>query len=185
MTLNILDHFHEIAPLSEDARTAIARTAQIRQVKVFAYFLKKWDVCKEIAFVESGMLHAGYESERKRMTQHPRSICPFDMCVSFNSLTNRRPSIESILAVKNTTLLCFDPAKLLKIVFRYAAIRTIFLQYLAKEVIERDSLLLGCRDVNGEPENIAYRKMYEEYLQQLPDADLCALLGTMDLKRPI
>lgn len=109
----IIDFLNAFDILPDDVRVAIESISKHLEFPKKHILLKKGNVCQYLYYIEKGLARNYFEDEDKELT-NDISI-DGDLLVSFSSFISRKPSLETIELLEDTTLYAihFDDLQML------------------------------------------------------------------------
>lgn len=152
------------------------RVAQPKVLKKGDHFIFQGEVCREIGFVNSGLLRSYYYSEKGEDV----TTCFYfanTFLTAYSSLISGLPSVESIEAIADVQLISLSKASLNYLENSHAN----WLKF-SKVMAEREYLVLEKRNhmlqsKSAEAKYIDLLTNHSEYLKQIPLKYLASYLG--------
>ena len=89
-------------PLSENDRTVITELFHPHKIGKNDYWLKEGEVCRELAFVEKGLLRFYINDDGREITHYFAK--EGDFCCNYESLLNQSASRKNIMPIEQTSL---------------------------------------------------------------------------------
>jgi len=138
----------------------------VRNIDEGAYFLRNGKICKEIAFVEKGLLRLFYLNDGKEVTN---CFCKENtITTSYSSLVTQKESDIAIQAIEPSKLIVFSYDSLQKLYEK-----NLFWQQLGRLAVENELITMEChnRFLRDFSATERYKQILEEeneILQRVP-----------------
>lgn len=157
--IDLFKGFDEISPLSDSCRLALLDKFRERRILKRQAFLKAGHICRDLSFVESGLL-------RRYVVRNDKEIsCDFasagHLCIDPNSFFLQKPSVQVIRAINDSVLYMLDRTDYINICEAFPEFRILVDLYIRKNYLFGESLLLIFRTMRAE-------ERYEWMLQHYP-----------------
>jgi CRP-like cAMP-binding protein len=98
----LLAFLHQIFPLPEGLRAYLSVTLKSRTIARKDFLLLEGQVCREIYFIEQGLVRSFYTRGKRDVTAW--FMKEGDVVISINSFFGQRPSADNIQALEETTV---------------------------------------------------------------------------------
>jgi CRP/FNR family transcriptional regulator, anaerobic regulatory protein len=95
----LIDLFNAAGLFEKDAQTYIELNIQTRLIRKKEFFLKPGETCREILFVEKGLLRSYYEGAEKEITNW--FMQENQLVISVNSFFTQTPADEYVQAIED------------------------------------------------------------------------------------
>ena len=153
--------------ISEEAVDKLASILIRTDLKKNTIFLNEGEICKQIGYVEKGMIRQFYFKNKKDLTEH--FACEHSIFICIESFLRQRPARLMVEALENTVLYGIPHDPLLKLASENYEIEVIYRGLL------EDSLILSQRKTDSfrfETANERYNRLLKEHPEIIQRAPL-------------
>ncbi len=166
----------EFGFLNEKTLAFLDEHVEVRQLKKGSFFVQTNQQCKEIAFVNRGMLRSYYITESGE---------DFTYCVSFegefmtaySSYISGKPSIEHIQALVDTELYVIQKSLLEEESKKNHAVTHVMRHFAEQYILELEHRLLSHQKENATSRYEYILENHPKYLSEIPLQHLASYLG--------
>jgi CRP-like cAMP-binding protein len=106
--LKLRKMFSQYVQIPEKEWKAVKPYVQFLKIKKGEYFIKEGQVCKQVGFLNEGVLRVYYMVDGKEMTSYFNSGHRNPIVSAFYSFLSTQPSLESIHALEDSELIVID-----------------------------------------------------------------------------
>lgn len=168
--------FRGFGIFTEQEITQVVQLFTIRKLSKGDYFVREYERCSEVAFIQSGIFRSYYTTPNGDDITYCFRF-PYDLMAAYSSFITGSPSVETIQAIAPTELYVIQKNKLDELVHE----KPIWTQFL-KIIAEQQYLELERRVFQLQKETAAQRyasllKNQPQFIQQIPLHYLASYLG--------
>lgn len=164
-----------VFPLSEAEIDGARPLFKYRFLPRGSYFLRRGEVCKEIAFIEDGLLRAWYlvgDKEITRTVDHEG-----EFCTAIASFIRQEPSEQSIEALVDTKVWCISHADLESLYQRFPGWQTLGRKIFEQLYINLEKRVITLLSTNARERYLRLLQEEPHIVQQVPLKYLASILG--------
>jgi CRP/FNR family transcriptional regulator, anaerobic regulatory protein len=153
----LLAFLHQIFPLPEGLRAYLSVTLKSRTIARKDFLLLEGQVCREIYFIEQGLVRSFYTRGKRDVTAW--FMKEGDVVISINSFFGQRPSADNIQALEETTVQYVS----------YEELEYMYRQFLTFNVNGRKVLTHYYLQSEARATSMRAKERYEWLLDNQPD----------------
>jgi len=175
----LLLFLNSISSLSDDLKSYLSYVIKTRQIAKKEYLLKAGHVCRNICFVESGLLRCFYINGETE-------VCSWfmkegDIIISIESFYQQKESYESIQALEDCTLFYIEYAELSYIYRNFPEFNTTG-RLLTEKYYQLWAQQLYALRMKQAPDRYAWlMEQYPELILRVPAKYLASYLGITEV----
>ena len=166
---------NEIKPLSTELEVALLKNFQEREIKKGTILLHEGDICKQLWFLENGLLRSYHDIGDKEATS--RIMFTGHIVISAGSFFTQTPALESIEALTDCTLATLSFLSLQEIYKKFPEFnyhtRLITEQYFYKQELR----LYMLRKHDAVAKYSYFLENYSTYLKDIPQKYIASFLS--------
>lgn len=175
----LLQFLHSIHALSPALLAHLRLITRVKTISRKEFLLKAGHVCRQICFVEKGLLRSFYLKNEQEISS--RFMREGEVIVSLSSFFRQLPSDECIQALEDCELLCMDYTDLQYTCRHFPEFHQ-FTRVLTEQYFQRNEQMLYALRLQRSHERYAYLMEQHPYLiQRVPSKYLASYLGITDV----
>lgn len=170
------DYLRAFQILTEEEIEAFIQICKKRQLNKSDFLIKEAEVCREVAFVTSGILRSFYVSDKGEETTYC-IMFPNNLITAYSSFITGLPTPENIQAITPVELLVIPKDKIDKLV-EASPNWVKFLKLMAEQqYIELEKRVFQLQKNNAIQRYSDLLSNYPHYIQQIPLQYLASYIG--------
>ncbi len=165
----------EVSPLSGREIDAARPLFHYRFLPKGTRYLKRGEVCREIAFIERGLLRAWYligDKEITRTVDHEG-----EFCTAIASFIRQEPSEQTIEALTEAEVWCISYHDLNSLYMRFPKWQELGRKFFEKLYINLEKRVITLLSTNARERYLRLLQQEPEVVQQVPLKYLAGILG--------
>ncbi|MDQ3844678.1 MAG: Crp/Fnr family transcriptional regulator [Bacteroidota bacterium] len=171
----LIDYLNAIHPLSPELQEHLLQILKTRKLHKKEYLLKAGHICRNICFIQSGLLRCFYSIDNKEVNSW--FMKEGDIIVSVESFFDQKASYESIQALEETQLFCIEHAQLEHIYHTYPEFNYVARVLLQKYYKQSEQRLYSLRMKRSQERYDYLMKHFPELILRVPAKHLATYIG--------
>jgi CRP-like cAMP-binding protein len=165
------------APLSGEAETAWATLLHPKTYKKGEDFVREGQRPKKVAFVVKGLFSQYYTADNGDLIT--KYFFPEErLAASVSAMLSNTPSLFTITALENSSVLEYDFIEFKKLVARYADIAAFYIRYIELHwIIDKEPLEISLRADTARTRYDEFLKKYPTLVKRLKKHHIASFLG--------
>ncbi|MEO5998961.1 MAG: Crp/Fnr family transcriptional regulator [Chitinophagaceae bacterium] len=173
--LDLLQSLNSISPLSDELQDHLSEKLKLIFLPKKAFLLKQGKVCKNIWFINKGIIRCFYIKEDKEISSW--FMKEGDVIISVESYFKQQPSKENIQAIEDCELFCISYDELQVVYAKYPEFNFIARILTEKYYTLSEQRLFSLRMQRANERYAYLMSHYPEIIQRVPSTFIASYLG--------
>ncbi len=175
---NLIEFLHSIYPLTDELKHHLLTILKVSDLPKKSFFLKQGQICRNIGFVEKGLLRCFYE-------RHEKEVCSWfmkegDVIISVESFFKQVTSYENIQALEDCSIHYIGYDELQYIYHHFSEFNYIGRILTERYYTQSEQRLYAIRMQKTLERYGHLIETYPEYIQRIPSKYIASYLGVSE-----
>lgn len=172
----VIHYFQQFNILTNEDLEGIEQYYTVKKIAKSEFWIEDGQICKEVAFVISGILRSFYTSSEGE--EHTYCITfPDNMMTAYTSFIREIPSIENIQAITDVEVLIISKEDIDKLAAKNINWMTILKMIAEEQYIELENRIFQLQRDSATTRYLQLLENKPAYIQQIPLHYLASYLG--------
>lgn len=171
----LINQLSQITPVSLEAKAELVNLITKKTVAKNSYLLKAGQTCRNLYFLEKGLLRGVTNQNGKDITTW--FACSHELVTSMDSFTAQEPSKESIEAIEDSQLYCLSYLDLQTLFNKFSEFNFIGRQLMEKNYIQLEQRTASLQFQTATDRYLNLINQSPQLLQQVPLGMIASYLG--------
>jgi CRP/FNR family transcriptional regulator, anaerobic regulatory protein len=174
----LINYLNTIYPLSDGLKYHLTQKLKVKEVPKKTLLLKAGHICRNIYFVQKGLLRSYYKKDTKDVSAW--FMTEGNMVISVESFYQQKESYEYIQALEDTVVYYIDYNELKHINHHYPEFRMVVIELTEKYYILSEQRIRSMRSMKA-AERYAYLKQrFPEIVERVTSKYIASYIGVAE-----